>query len=84
MRGILLATTFAVSMGFFGLAGTFGSQAMPIAPLDQAQAEASVIEAASMGCGWLGHRGPFGHCRPLYNCPPGWHTGPFGQICVRN
>jgi hypothetical protein len=84
MRGFLLATTFAVSMGLFGIAGTASSQAMPIAPLDEAQAEASVIATASMGCGWLGHRGPFGHCRPIFNCPPGWHTGPFGQICVRN
>jgi hypothetical protein len=84
MRNILLATTFGVSMVLIGLAGTSGSQAMPVAQLDQAQAEASVITTASLGCGWLGHRGPFGHCRPIFNCPPGWHTGPFGEVCVRN
>jgi len=84
MRTILLATTFAVSMGLFGLAGTSASHAIPVAPLGQAQAEASEITTVSMGCGWLGHRGPLGHCRPLYNCPPGFHTGPFGQICARN
>jgi hypothetical protein len=84
MRAILLATSFAVSMGVIGLAGISTSQAMPVAPLDQAAAEASVIATTAGGCGWLGHRGPYGHCRPMYSCPPGWHPGPFGRNCYRN
>jgi len=84
MRTTFRAMSFAVSMGLIGLAGMSAARAMPIAPLDQAQAEASVIEAASGGCGWLGHRGPYGHCRPVFSCPPGWHSGPFGRHCFRN
>jgi hypothetical protein len=84
MRTFLRATSFALSLGLIGLAGISASRAMPIAPLDQAQAEASVIATASGHCGWFGHRGPFGHCRPIFSCPPGWHPGPFGEHCFRN
>jgi hypothetical protein len=42
-----------------------------------------VVTTAFGGCGWVGHRGPEGLCRPLYNCPPGWRTGPFGRHCHR-
>jgi hypothetical protein len=55
---------------------------MPVAPLDQAEVRA-VIQVYG-GCGWGGHRGPFGRCRPLYNCPPGWHSGPWGRVCRPN
>jgi hypothetical protein len=56
---------------------------MPNAALDQALAEDSIVTATYGGCGWDRHRGPFGHCRALFSCPPGWHTGPFGRHCVR-
>jgi hypothetical protein len=67
---MLIATAFIAGVG---LAIIASAQAMPIAPLDQPAAGA-VIQVYG-GCGWGGHRGPFGGCRPLYNCPPGWHTG---------
>jgi hypothetical protein len=80
----LLATIAAVAMGLIGLAGLCPVQAMPVAPLDQLQAEASLISTVAQGCGLFRHRGPAGNCRPLYNCPPGYHTGPFGRHCYRN
>jgi hypothetical protein len=55
---------------------------MPVAPLDQS-ASTDTIRVAG-GCGLGGHRGPYGACRPMYNCPPGWHSGPFGRRCFRN
>ena len=64
-----LAASFAIGLS---LAAMTASQAMPLAPLDQA------------GCGPGWHRGPYGGCRPMYNCPPGWHSGPFGRSCFRN
>jgi len=42
-----------------------------------------LVATTSGGCGWLGHRGPAGHCRPAFNRPPGFRTGPFGQVCHR-
>jgi hypothetical protein len=75
----LIATALVAGAGFV-LAAPAG--AMPIAPLDQAEA-GQVIQVFG-GCGFGWHRGPFGGCRPLYNCPPGWHTGPFGRVCRPN
>ena len=66
----------------FGLAAMTASQAMPLAPLDQAASANTIQVAGGCGPGW--HRGPYGGCRPLYNCPPGWHTGPYGKQCFRN
>jgi len=65
-----------------GLAAMTASQAMPLAPLDQAAAANTIRVAGGCGPGW--HRGPYGGCRPMYNCPPGWHSGPFGRRCFRN
>jgi hypothetical protein len=51
------------------------------------------IVLAFGGCGPLGHRGPFGACRPGgqwggyipgLSCPGGWHIGPFGRHCWPN
>jgi hypothetical protein len=67
-----------------GLAAVSASQAMPVAPLDPAQAESEDVIQVAQGCGPGFHRGPYGACRPLYSCPPGWHTGPFGRRCVPN
>jgi hypothetical protein len=69
----LAASLFAIGVS---LAAMSGSQAMPLAPLDQA-ASSDTIRVA-------GGRGPYGGCRPMYNCPPGWHSGPFGRRCFRN
>ncbi|MGY4479833.1 GCG_CRPN prefix-to-repeats domain-containing protein [Bradyrhizobium sp. USDA 3364] len=75
----------AASVLAFGLALTAmsPSHAMPVAPLDQAEAASDTIRVAG-GCGARWHRGPYGGCRPMYNCPPGWHSGPFGRRCFRN
>jgi hypothetical protein len=57
MRKIIATACFAV----IGLAGISSSQAMPLVPLDQAQA--GVITLVSGGCGIGAHRGPYGGCR---------------------
>jgi hypothetical protein len=75
----LVATAFLASVG---LALASPAQAMPIAPL--ADIEAAPTVKVFGGCGWGGHRGPFGGCRPLYNCPPAMHTGPRGRVCRPN
>jgi hypothetical protein len=75
----LIAIAFLAGIG---LASVSPSHAVPVAPLDQAQAGA--VTRVAQGCGWGGHRGPYGHCRPLFSCPPGWHTGPYGRHCFRN
>jgi len=64
------------------LTGFSAVQAMPVAPLNQDQ-NGSIIQVYG-GCGYGGHRGPYGGCRPLYSCPPGWHSGPYGRRCFRN
>ena len=72
------------ALATIGAAGVSVSQAMPIAPLDQAQAEISIVSTTAGGCGWGMHRGPYGGCRPMFNCPPGWHSGPWGRHCFPN
>lgn len=78
---ILAPSVFVLGLGFAAMSA---SQAMPIAPLDQAQATADTTIRVAGGCGVGWHRGPYGGCRPMYNCPPGWHPGPFGRRCFRN
>ena len=73
----LIAVAVIAGAGVFAAAS---SQAMPIAPAVQ---EPVVIKIAD-GCGPEGHRGPYGHCRPRYSCPWGWHPGPYGWHCFRN
>lgn len=69
---------FAVSMGLVPLA----ANAMPLGLVnDGAMPDYSLV---AQGCGPGGHRGPYGGCRPLFNCPRGFHTGPYGVHCVRN
>jgi hypothetical protein len=71
----------ALALGL-SLAAMTASQAMPLAPL--AQASSGEIIHVSGGCGYYGHRGPYGGCRRIYTCPPGWHSGRYGQRCFRN
>jgi hypothetical protein len=78
---ILAASALAIGLG---LAAVSASQAMPMAPLDPAQAASENVIQVAGGCGPGWHRGPYGGCRPMYNCPPGWHSGPFGRRCFRN
>ena len=78
---IVAVSLFAIGLG---LASMSVSQAMPVAPLDQAAAAGDTTIPEACGCGPGRHRGPYGGCRPMYNCPPGWHSGPFGRRCFRN
>jgi hypothetical protein len=78
---ILAASAFAIGLGLMGMPA---SQAMPLAPLDPAQAASGDVIRVADGCGAGFHRGPYGACRPLYSCPPGWHSGPYGYRCFRN
>jgi hypothetical protein len=75
---LLVASAFAIGLGLLAAP----AQSMPLYPLDRA-APNEVIQVAQ-GCGPGMHRGPRGACRPLYNCPRGWHSGPFGRRCFRN
>jgi len=65
--------------------------AMPAANL--AGAAAPDVTLVYGGCGPLGHRGPYGHCRAGGQrggywagrpCPRGFHLGPHGAKCWRN
>jgi hypothetical protein len=76
---LLAASAIALGLSF---AAMTASQAMPLAPLDQAASADTVRVAGGCGPGW--HRGPYGGCRPMYNCPPGFHSGPYGRRCFRN
>jgi hypothetical protein len=78
---LLAASAFAIGLGLLGMSA---SQAMPLAPLDQARTASGEVTRVADGCGPGGHRGPYGACRPLYSCPPGWHSGPYGYRCFRN
>lgn len=64
---ILAASAFAIGLGLVGMSA---SQAMPLAPLGQAQAASGDVIHVAGGCGPGWHRGPYGGCRPMYNCPP--------------
>jgi hypothetical protein len=76
------AIAFGLSFSGLGFAAMTASQAMPLAPLDQAASADTIRVAGGCGPGW--HRGPYGGCRPMYNCPPGFHSGPYGRRCFRN
>lgn len=73
----------AVILAGAGVLAAASSQAMPIAAVSQDAASSGIIRVAD-GCGPEGHRGPYGHCRPRYSCPWGWHPGPYGWRCFRN
>jgi hypothetical protein len=79
---ILTASAFALGLGLISMSLPMSAQAMPLAPAGHS-ASRDIIPVAQ-GCGRGMHRGPRGACRPLYNCPPGWHTGPHGKECFRN
>ena len=82
MKSIIAASFAAAFVAAVGLMNSSPSQAMALAPLSQVQ-DGTIIQIFG---GWPagGHRGPYDGCRPLYNCPRGWHTGPYGRRCVRN
>jgi hypothetical protein len=73
-------TTLLSASALFVLASV-PSQAMP---LPAAGPDIGNVTLVAQGCGPGGHRGPWGHCRALFTCPRGWHTGPYGKVCSRN
>ncbi len=75
---LLAASAFAIGLGLMSVS----AQAMPVYQTDK-PASNEIIRVAQ-GCGPGFHRGPGGACRPLFNCPPGWHTGTEGKRCFRN
>ena len=74
----LIAMTFVAT---FALAAG-SAQAMPVAPIDQANLDMITTVAGGCGKGW--HRGPYGGCQKNYAqpwkhaCPRGYHVGPNG------
>jgi hypothetical protein len=77
-----MRTLIAIVLVVAGIGLVSSADALPLATLNQIQ-DGLTIQVYD-GCGWGRHRGPFGACRPLYNCPPGWHPGPFGRRCFRD
>ena len=71
--GVFLAIGFGLS--------AVSAQAMP---LPTVSADDAFLAKAAYGCGAGMTIGPYGHCRPKFNCPPGWHPGPQGFHCFRN
>jgi hypothetical protein len=57
---LLAVSIFGLGLG---LAAVTASQAMPLAPLDQAASANTIQVAGGCGPGW--HRGPYGGCRPF-------------------
>jgi hypothetical protein len=77
MRNVV-ALGLAVGLGL----SSISAQAIPFSP--QPIIGNSMVSEAKFGCGPGGTRGPYGHCRRRFTCPPGWHTGPHGWHCTRN
>jgi len=74
----VIAIVFASSLGL----STIAAGAVPIGPINY-DATPTITKVAG-GCGPDAHRGPYGHCRPMFSCPRGWHPGPYGRHCFRN
>ena len=74
---LFAASALAIGLGLLSVS----AQAMPIAPVNK---PATNEIRVAQGCGPGLHRGPGGMCRPLFTCPRGWHTGPYGKHCVRD
>ena len=43
-----------------------------------------MVQNAAYMCGPGMTRGPYGHCRPRFSCPRGFHPGPQGFHCFPN
>ena len=54
---ILAASAFVIGLGLVGMSA---SQAMPLAPLDRAQAASGDVIRVAGGCGPGWHSGPYG------------------------
>lgn len=74
-----IAFAFASCLGLSSI--SIPAMAMPVGPLNGA---AAMVTEVAQGCGPGMHRGPYGHCRPMFSCPWGWHPGPYGLHCFRN
>ena len=66
--------------------GLASARAMPVPATVVGQGN---IVLVSGGCGYYGHRTPYGYCvpnaRPVFRaCPPGYHLGPYRRECWPN
>ena len=68
----------AAGLGF----SSISAQALPFSP--EGLTGDSMISKVRYDCGPGMTRGPYGHCRPRFTCPDGWHPGPHGWHCFRN
>ena len=75
-------TAAAAALSVFGIAAATAMPASIDIPAD------SNVTLVSGGCGFNGHRNPYGYCvpnRPIYRaCPPGFHLGPYRRQCWPN
>ncbi len=83
MHKVSLIAAAVTVASFVGLAS---ANAMAI-PAD-ASPDGNITLVAG-GCGYYGHRNPYGYCvpsgRPVYRvCPPGYHLGPARRECWPN
>ena len=86
MKLISTAALAGAALLGFGLS----AEAMPVA--DGLAGNPQIIQVFG-GCGPMGHRGPYGGCRPGGQwggyrpgraCPRGFHLGPYGRRCWPN
>jgi hypothetical protein len=78
-------TILALAVLSLGMSLGLASSAAFAAPVAPVQVGAgSMISQIAYGCGPGMTRGPYGHCRPRFTCPPGWYPGPAGFHCFRN
>lgn len=82
--------TLAALLG--GLLASSQAEALTAVPLPLDTGSAPLVQVYG-GCGPMGHRGPFGGCRPGGQwggyrfgaaCPRGFHLGPYGRRCWPN
>ena len=79
-----LSTLAARAVIFSGLGLAVGSAQAATVNVPGPNFDNPLVQEVAYGCGPGWTRGPYGHCRPKYTCPRGFHPGPAGLHCVRN
>ncbi len=77
---------FAAAAALASCLGLASARAMPVIGGPAGDGDITLV---SGGCGYYGHRTPYGYCapnvRPVYRaCPPGFHLGPYRRACWPN
>ncbi len=68
---IMLAAAFLSA----GLGLATSAEAFPVG-VALSNSDNPLLQHVAMGCGPGMTLGPYGHCRPKFTCPPGFHPGP--------